>query len=100
MFVEAFERHFLLTERNPCVASTLTTAPVLVISRLSKVVKIMSISTLPPLDIGSAYFRNWHCPAIRARPLNLCIHNNPCMSQQCLPRAHCTYCINPICPFL
>ena len=57
MFVEALERHFVLTERNPCVASTLTTTPGLVISRLSQAIKTMPRSTLVPLDIGLG-----HCP--------------------------------------
>jgi hypothetical protein len=55
MFVEALERHFVLTERNPCVASTLTT-PGLVISRLSQAIKTMPRSTLLPLDIGLGHY--------------------------------------------
>ena len=69
MFVEAPEKHFVLTERDPCVASTLRATPGLVISRLGKMTKTMPIPTCYHWKSVQHIFRNWHCPAIRIRSI-------------------------------
>jgi hypothetical protein len=86
---------FVLTERHPCVASTLAATHCLVISRLGKGDQDHAYINLLTVRYQPEHIsRNWHRPAIRIRPLNLCLRNTPCMSQQCLP----THCINQTCP--
>ena len=56
MFVEALEKHFVLTEHNPCIASTLTATHRLVISRLGKVIKTHAYINSPPLEYQPSIF--------------------------------------------